>query len=118
MIGSIFGKAALRLHLLGLMPALTLVLALTWAQAQLQEPFVRIVVPFATGGPAEFIARQLAQQLQIRLNTKGIRENRTGANGATGAASVAASEPDGRTLLFATSGLLTITPNLDNKLAF
>ena len=88
MIGSIFGKAALRLHLLGLMPALTWVLALTWApaQAQLQEPFVRIVVPFATGGPADFIARQLAQQLQTRLNTKVIVENRTGANGATGAA--------------------------------
>ena len=125
MIGSI-GKAALRLHLLGLMPALTLVLALTWgltltwapAQAQLQEPFVRIIVPLATGGPADFIARQLAQQLQTRLKTKVIVENRPGANGATGAASVAASEPDGRTLLFATSGLLTITPNLDNKLAF
>jgi len=114
MIRSIVGDAVRRLSLLGLVLALTLLPA----HAQLQEPFVRMVVPLASGGPADFIARQLAERLQTQLKTKVIIENRPGANGATGAASVAAAEPDGRTLLFATSGLLTITPNLDNKLSF
>jgi len=114
MIRSIVGKAPPRLSLTGL----ALTLTLLPAHAQLQEPFVRMVVPLATGGPADFIARQLAERLQTYLKTKVIIENRPGANGATGAAYVATSEPDGRTLLFATSGLLTITPNLDNKLSF
>jgi tripartite-type tricarboxylate transporter receptor subunit TctC len=114
MIRSIVGKAPPRLSLTGL----ALTLTLLPAHAQLQEPFVRMVVPLATGGPADFIARQLAERLQTHLKTKVIIENRPGANGATGAAYVATSEPDGRTLLFATSGLLTITPNLDNKLSF
>jgi tripartite-type tricarboxylate transporter receptor subunit TctC len=114
MIGSMLNGSAIRSSLVTML----LVLAPAAAQAQLQEPFVRVVVPLATGGPADFIARQLAERLQTRLNTKVIVENRPGANGATGAASVATSEPDGRTLLFATSGLLTITPSLDTKLAF
>jgi tripartite-type tricarboxylate transporter receptor subunit TctC len=114
MIGSMFRKPARRLGLIGLL----LAFVSAPAQAQLQEPFVRMVVPLATGGPADFIARQLAERLQVRLKTKVIIENKPGANGATGAAYVAGSEPDGRTLLFATSGLLTITPNLDHKLSF
>jgi tripartite-type tricarboxylate transporter receptor subunit TctC len=108
------GKAIQRSSL----SVLALALMLLPAHAQLQEPFVRMVVPLATGGPADFIARQLAERLQTHLKTKVIIENRPGANGATGAAYVATSDPDGRTLLFATSGLLTITPNLDNKLSF
>jgi tripartite-type tricarboxylate transporter receptor subunit TctC len=79
---------------------------------------VRLIVPLAAGGPADSIARQLAERLQTQLKATVIVENRAGANGAIGAAYVANAEPDGHTLLFATSGLLTITPILDNSLTF
>jgi tripartite-type tricarboxylate transporter receptor subunit TctC len=79
---------------------------------------VRMIVPLAAGGPADSIARQLAERLATQLQMPVIIENRAGANGAIGAAYVAGAEPDGRTLLFATSGLLTITPNLESNLPF
>jgi tripartite-type tricarboxylate transporter receptor subunit TctC len=114
MIGAAFGKIVRWQALIGLLLALTPAAA----QAQLQEATVRMIVPLAAGGPADSIARQLAERLATQLKMNVIVENRPGANGAIGAAYVAGAEPDGRTLLFATSGLLTITPNLENNLPF
>ena len=107
-----FGRIARRQVLIGLL------LFTPAAHAELQEAYVRMIVPLAAGGPADSIARQLAERLQTQLKMNVIVENRAGANGAIGAAYVASAEPDGRTLLFATSGLLTITPNLENNLPF
>lgn len=78
---------------------------------------VKMVVPMAAGGPADFIARQVAERLKTVMDASVVIENKPGANGATGAASVAASPADGKTLLVATSGLFTIAPHLDAKLA-
>jgi tripartite-type tricarboxylate transporter receptor subunit TctC len=114
MIAAAFGRPTRRQVLTGLLLALMPVAA----QAQLQQATVRLIVPLAAGGPADSIARQLAERLATQLKMAVIIENRAGANGAIGAAYVAGAEPDGRTLLFATSGLLTITPNLDSNLPF
>jgi tripartite-type tricarboxylate transporter receptor subunit TctC len=86
------------------------------AFAQFQDAIVRIVVPMAAGGPTDFIARQIAERLREPLGAKVVVENKPGANGATGATAVATSPADGKSLLLATSGLLTITPHLDPKL--
>ena len=79
---------------------------------------VRMIVPFAAGGPADFVARTLAGQLGAPLGATVIVENRPGANGAIAAQAVSKAEPDGTTLLFATSGMLTISPILEKNLPY
>ena len=86
--------------------------------ATAQDGIVRMVVPMAAGGPADFVARTISEKLREKLGASVIIENKPGANGALGGMAVAAAPPDGKTLLFATSGLLTITPTLEQKSPF
>jgi tripartite-type tricarboxylate transporter receptor subunit TctC len=69
---------------------------------------VRIVVPFAAGGPVDMVARLLAQELQPRLNADVVVENRGGAGGALAGAEVARSPADGKTLYLASHGAFVI----------
>ncbi|MET0630867.1 MAG: tripartite tricarboxylate transporter substrate binding protein [Xanthobacteraceae bacterium] len=87
------------------------------AQAYPNRP-VKIVIPFAPGGPTEFILRLIADRLTTALGQAFIIENRPGgAGGTVGAKSVAVAEPDGYTLLFSSPGPLVtaaaIYKNLD-----
>lgn len=79
---------------------------------------VRMVVPFAAGGPADVIARKLAERLGPQLHTVVVVDNRPGANGVIGIQAVAKAPPDGAILLFATSGMLTISPGLYKDLSY
>ena len=63
----------------------------------------RIVVPFAAGGAREVLARTFYAELGAALGQTIIVENRPGAGGAIGTASVAKAAPDGTTLVFAAS---------------
>src|SRR6185503_8632120 len=61
---------------------------------------VKIIMPFAPGGPTEFIIRLVADRLTAKLGQAFVIENRPGgAGGTVGAKSVAVAEPDGYTLL-------------------
>src|SRR6185437_14871529 len=60
---------------------------------------VKIIVPFAAGGPADVFARVLAQYLSESLKQSFIVENRPGAGSVIGTDAVAKSKPDGYTLL-------------------
>ncbi len=60
---------------------------------------VRIIVPFAAGGPADVYARFLAQRLQTALGQPFIVDDRPGAGSIIGTDAVAQSQPDGYTLL-------------------
>jgi tripartite-type tricarboxylate transporter receptor subunit TctC len=102
------------LYSLGLLVALA-----TPAQAQIgSDKPVRIVVPFAAGGPTDVIARVLAPKLAASLKRTVIVENRVGATGAIGASYVAKSAPDGDTLLLGTSSIMAANPNLSANLPF
>jgi tripartite-type tricarboxylate transporter receptor subunit TctC len=73
------------------------------ATAQPGARVMRIVVPFAAGGAREVLARTFYSELGAALETTAIIDNRPGAGGAIGTASVAKAAPDGRTLIFAAS---------------
>ena len=76
---------------------------------------IRMVVAFPAGGPADFVARMLADKLSGLLGQGVIVENRAGANGAIGAEYVARADPDGATLFFTTVGAVAVTPHLMAK---
>src|SRR5215216_3716078 len=69
---------------------------------------IRIVVPFAAGGPADITARTLAPRLTELLGPAVIVDNRGGANGVIGAENVIKSPPDGYTMLMSTSSITSI----------
>src|SRR3954451_21154119 len=70
---------------------------------------IKIVVPFAAGGPVDALARILAQELTTRLATDVVVENRGGAGGLLAVEQVARAPADGRTILFASVGAFVIT---------
>jgi tripartite-type tricarboxylate transporter receptor subunit TctC len=71
---------------------------------------VRIISPYGAGGTPDTIARLLAKKLTQRFNNNFVVENKTGANGTIASDMVAASAPDGYTLLLASDGPIIITP--------
>ena len=78
---------------------------------------VRVVVPFAPGGPNDIIVRLVAQKLGESLGQPFLVENRAGAGGNIGTDYVAKSAPDGYTLLSVGPGSLIINP-LMGKVAY
>ena len=71
---------------------------------------IKLIVPFAPGGPADVIGRILGQQLGPALGQNIVIENRGGAGGTIGARAAAAAEADGYTLMFANTSTLSINP--------
>ena len=97
-------------------------LAAPSAQAQTAADFpaapVRLVVPFAAGGPTDVVARILAEQLSARWGGKAVLiENRPGAGTILATAAVAKAVPDGHTMLVATNSLL-INPAINHSLPY
>ena len=76
-------------------------LAQSTAQAQADYPNrpVRMVVPYAAGGPMDYIGRTLGQKMAPSLGQNFVIDNRAGAGGAIGTDMVAKAAPDGYTLL-------------------
>ena len=79
---------------------------------------VRIVVPFAAGGPTDVHSRWAAQQLNAALGQAMVVDNRGGAGGIIGTEMVAKAAPDGYTLLGGNPGPLTIAPSIRKQLPY
>ena len=87
-----------------------------YAQAWPTKP-VRIVVPFAAGGPADALARFLANKMAPDIGQTIIIDNKGGAGGTLGSAEVIRST-DGHSLLFSSTGALVIVPALTPNLGY
>ena len=86
----------------GLIAVLLAVFSIADARAGYPERAIRIVVPFAPGGGTDVVARTLAQEMARDLGVSIIIENKPGAGTIIGTQAVAASAPDGYTLLMGT----------------
>ena len=83
------------------------------AQSYPDRP-IRLIIPFAAGGPNDLIGRPLAEKMSEALGQPIVIENKGGAAGSIGTAFVAKAPPDGHTLLMTTgsfTGNVAISAN-------
>jgi len=104
----------------GLVAGIAVVTLSGAARAEEQYPGrpVRIVVPFAAGGPTDIVGRVIANKLADLLGQPFFVENKAGAGGNIGADAVAKALPDGYTLLVATVSTHAINPGLYTKMPY
>jgi tripartite-type tricarboxylate transporter receptor subunit TctC len=76
------------------------------------------VVPYPAGGNPDIIVRFLAKGVGDILGQPIVIDNRTGAAGIVGTEYVAAAKPDGYTLLYSPSSIMTVIPVINKKLTF
>ena len=90
-----------------------------WAQTA-PYPFkpIRLVVGFAPGGAADYVARTVADSLGRTLGQAIIVENKAGAGSSIAADAVAKSQPDGYTVLIASPAAISVNPALNPKLGY
>jgi tripartite-type tricarboxylate transporter receptor subunit TctC len=76
---------------------------------------VRMIVPYAAGGPADVVARELAQKLGADLRQTVVVENQGGGMGLPSLTAVARAEPDGHTLWMPALGNVVLQPLLSKS---
>lgn len=81
------------------------------------SPPMRVIVPFAPGGPIDVTVRLLAEQVRPSLGTVVV-ENRAGGGGNIGVEALVRAAPDGRTLGIATTASHAINPWLFRRLPY
>jgi tripartite-type tricarboxylate transporter receptor subunit TctC len=79
---------------------------------------IKLVVPYAAGGPTDVLGRLVGEFLGRDLKQTVIVENKAGAQGAIGAETVARSEPDGYTLFVTAASIIVLNPMLYKKLSY
>jgi tripartite-type tricarboxylate transporter receptor subunit TctC len=105
--------------LIGLLCVAALGFHLAWSNAKAQSypsGLITVIVPFPAGGPSDVVARIVTENMGRTLGHPLVIENVGGAGGTLGSARVAASAPDGYTLLAGSMGshvaAPVLTPNL------
>ncbi len=98
----------------------------TWAAAQAQTTApnayptkpVKIVVGFAPGGAADYVARTMSDSMGKALGQPIIVENKAGAGSSIAAEAVSKAAPDGYTILIASPSSISVNPALNPKLGY
>jgi tripartite-type tricarboxylate transporter receptor subunit TctC len=103
------GPSASRLRLIVILFAGFSLIAPAAAQTY-PDRVIRVIVPFAAGGPADTLARLVMQRLSILVGQNIVIDNRPGAGGTIGAKAVVAAEPDGYTLMYGNTSTLAVGP--------
>jgi len=98
--------------------ALAAVVAAPVQAADYPERNITVIVPFPPGGASDVTARLVSNKLSERIGKPVIIENRAGANGGLGAATVKAAAADGYTLLIGSIGVYAINPVLYKNLKY
>jgi tripartite-type tricarboxylate transporter receptor subunit TctC len=85
-----------------------------------EYPFrpIKLVVPYAAGGPTDVLGRMVGDYLSRDLKQTVVVENKAGAQGAIGAEVAARAEPDGYTLFFTAASIIVLNPQLYKKLPY
>jgi tripartite-type tricarboxylate transporter receptor subunit TctC len=105
------------IRVLAVIVCATAAFALTYGNAAYPDKPIRLVVPFATGGGTDTVARTLAAGMSIELNKQIIVDNRPGAGTIMGTDAVAKSPPDGYNIVIATFAN-AVNPSLQAKLPY
>ncbi len=79
---------------------------------------VRLVIGFAPGGAADYVARVLAEPMGRTLGQAVVVENRAGAGSSIAAEHVAKAPPDGYTVLIASPSSIAVNPAVNPKLGY
>jgi tripartite-type tricarboxylate transporter receptor subunit TctC len=79
------------------------------AQERFPQRPIKLIVPYTAGGAYDFAARLIADAMSKDLGGSIVVENRPGGGGNVGVQAVAGAEPDGYTLLFGGSPMITAT---------
>jgi tripartite-type tricarboxylate transporter receptor subunit TctC len=87
------------------------------AQAYPAKP-IRLLIGFAPGGAADFVARAMSDSMSKALGQPVVVENRPGAGSSIAADMVAKSPPDGYTILIASPSSISVNPALNPKLTY
>jgi tripartite-type tricarboxylate transporter receptor subunit TctC len=100
-----------------LVSTLSVVSGLAAAQAYPNKP-VKLVVGFAPGGAADYVARSLSEAFGRALGQTIIVENKAGGGSSIAANIVAKSAPDGYTILIASPSSISVSPTLNPKIGY
>ncbi len=79
---------------------------------------VRVIVPFAPGGPVDVLARAIGEGFRERTGQTMVVENKPGGNTSIGATACKSAEPDGYTICMLTSSTVTLNPFLYSSLTY
>lgn len=79
---------------------------------------VRLIVPFATGGPSDIVARLISPRMTQLLGQPIVIEARPGAGGVTGVDVAVKAAPDGYTIVLGSAGGLAISPSLQPAMPY
>ncbi len=92
--------------------------ASAWSQAAYPNKPVKLVVGFAPGGAADYVARTVGDALGRALGQSVVVENKAGAGSSIGADAVAKAAPDGYTVFVGSPAAISVNPALNPKLPY
>jgi tripartite-type tricarboxylate transporter receptor subunit TctC len=96
----------------------TCLLVVMVSAASAQSKVTKVLVAFPPGGPVDFVARTLSEQLGKELGQTVVVENKPGANGALAADALMKAPADGQTLWLTSVGAVAINPSLYPNLPY